>query len=70
MTAAVVPAPTRIHITGAEGSLARRLLTLFANDPRIVDRSSTSADIVIHLGAGDHDLRERGGGRTSPTARP
>ena len=58
-TAAAVPLPTRIHITGAEGSLARRVLARFADDPLIVDRSSDPADVVIHLGAGDHDLRAK-----------
>ncbi len=59
LSPAEAPLPTRIHITGAEGSLARRVLQRFGDDPGIVDRSSTSADVVIHLGAGDHDLRAR-----------
>ena len=51
--------PTRVHVTGAEGSLARRVLALLADDPIVVDGSSTASDVVVHLGAGDHDLRAR-----------
>ncbi len=57
--AAVPTAPTRVHITGAEGSLANRVLALLADDPGVVDGSATASDVVIHLGAGDHDLRAR-----------
>jgi nucleoside-diphosphate-sugar epimerase len=52
-------APVRVHITGAEGSLARRVLTLLEADERVVDGSATSSDVVIHLGAEDHDRRAR-----------
>lgn len=51
--------PSRIHVTGAEGSLARRVLALFAGDAHVIDGSATSSDVVIHLGAGDHDRRAR-----------
>ena len=51
--------PTRVHVTGAEGSLARRVLALLADDPVVVDGSSTASDVVVHLGAGEHDLRAR-----------
>jgi nucleoside-diphosphate-sugar epimerase len=52
-------APVRIHVTGAEGRLARRVLALFADDAQVVDGSATSSDVVVHLGAGDHDRRAR-----------
>jgi nucleoside-diphosphate-sugar epimerase len=53
------PAPVRVHVTGAEGSLARRVLALLARDANVVDGSATASDVVIHLGAGDHDRRAR-----------
>ncbi len=53
------PAPARVHVTGAEGSLARRVLALLADDPAVVDGSATASDVVVHLGAGEHDLRAR-----------
>jgi nucleoside-diphosphate-sugar epimerase len=53
------PAPQRVHVTGAEGSLARRVLALLARDANVVDGSATESDVVIHLGAGDHDRRAR-----------
>ena len=43
--------PTRVHVTGAEGSLARRVLALLAADPGVVDGSATASDVVVHLGA-------------------
>jgi nucleoside-diphosphate-sugar epimerase len=52
-------APARVHVTGAEGSLARRVLDLLAQDANVVDGSATGSDVVIHLGAGDHDRRAR-----------
>src|SRR5215218_3128845 len=52
-------APVRVHVTGAEGRLARRVLTLLADDEHVVDGSATASDVVIHLGAGDHDRRAR-----------
>ena len=59
-TAAVLPErPQRVHITGAEGSLARRVLALLAADPDVVDGSATASDVVIHLGSQDHDRRAR-----------
>ena len=59
-TAAASPtAPARVHVTGAEGSLARRVLALLADDPDVVDGSATASDVVVHLGAGEHDLRAR-----------
>ncbi len=53
------PTPQRVHVTGAEGSLARRVLALLARDANVVDGSATESDVVIHLGAGDHDRRAR-----------
>ena len=52
-------APVRVHVTGAEGRLARRVLALLADDAHVVDGSATASDVVIHLGAGDHDRRAR-----------
>ena len=52
-------APVRVHVTGAEGRLARRVLALLADDTHVVDGSATASDVVIHLGAGDHDRRAR-----------
>jgi nucleoside-diphosphate-sugar epimerase len=52
-------APVRVHVTGAEGRLARRVLALLADDDLVVDGSATASDVVIHLGAGDHDRRAR-----------
>jgi nucleoside-diphosphate-sugar epimerase len=57
--ATVIPSPQRFHITGAEGSLARRVLRLLDDDRGVVDGSATSSDIVVHLGAVDHDRRAR-----------
>ena len=53
------PAPLRVHVTGAEGSLARRVLARLDADPGVVDGSATASDVVVHLGAGDHDRRAR-----------
>jgi nucleoside-diphosphate-sugar epimerase len=58
-TAAALDRPQRFHITGAEGSLARRVLALLAADPGAVDGSATESDVVIHLGSQDHDRRAR-----------
>lgn len=60
-SAAAVPqhAPTRVHVTGAEGDLANRVLDLLADDPSVGPGSATGSDVVVHLGAGDHDLRAR-----------
>ena len=57
--AAVDGAPQRVHITGAEGSLARRVLRLLASDRGVVAGSATASDVVIHLGSQDHDRRAR-----------
>jgi nucleoside-diphosphate-sugar epimerase len=57
--AALPDAPLRVHITGAEGSLARRVLALLADDPNVVDGSATASDVVVHLGSQDHDRRAR-----------
>lgn len=53
------PSPQRVHLTGAEGGLARRVLTLLGDAPTIADGSAASSDVVIHLGAVDHDRRAR-----------
>jgi nucleoside-diphosphate-sugar epimerase len=61
MTSAAVidSAPRRVHITGAEGGLARRVLGLLAADRAVVAGSATESDVVIHLGSQDHDRRAR-----------
>ena len=35
------------------------MLALLADDAHVVDGSATASDVVIHLGAGDHDRRAR-----------
>jgi nucleoside-diphosphate-sugar epimerase len=52
-------APVRVHVTGAEGRLARRVLALLAEDAGVADGSADASDVVVHLGAGDHDRRAR-----------
>jgi nucleoside-diphosphate-sugar epimerase len=49
----------RVHVTGAEANLGSRVLKLLAANPAVTAGSATASDIVIHLGAGDHDLRAR-----------
>lgn len=51
--------PARVHITGAEANLGSRVLALLDADPTVIDGSATDCDVVVHLGAGDHDLRAR-----------
>ncbi len=51
--------PSRVHVTGAEANLGSRVLALLATTPRVTAGSSTSSDVVVHLGAADHDLRAR-----------
>ena len=59
MAIASVPAPLRVHVTGAEANLGTRVLALLAASSAVTDGSSTACDVVVHLGAGDHDLRAR-----------
>jgi len=59
MVLAPIDAPGRVHVTGAEANLGTRVLALLAAEPAIADGSATDCDVVIHLGAGDHDLRAR-----------
>src|SRR5829696_1936047 len=54
-----VVAPLRVHITGAEANLGTRVLALLDADANVADGSATDCDVVVHLGAGDHDLRAR-----------
>jgi nucleoside-diphosphate-sugar epimerase len=54
-----VAAPLRVHITGAEANLGTRVLALLDADPNVIDGSAAECDVVVHLGAGDHDLRAR-----------
>ena len=57
-SAAVATPPLRVHLTGAEGGLARRVLALLAEDG-VIDGSATDSNVVVHLGAVDHDRRAR-----------
>jgi nucleoside-diphosphate-sugar epimerase len=59
MAIAPLSAPLRVHVTGAEANLGTRVLALLAASPDVSDGSATACDVVIHLGAGDHDLRAR-----------
>jgi nucleoside-diphosphate-sugar epimerase len=52
-------APRRVHVTGAEGNLGARVLDLLDANPTLGSGSATASDVVVHLGAGDHDLRAR-----------
>jgi len=59
-TAAVtLPAPRRVHISGADSNLGTRVLARLAENPSLVDGSADDCDVVVHLGAADHDLRAR-----------
>lgn len=51
--------PARVHVTGAEANLGARVLALLADEPGLADGSATACDVVVHLGAADHDLRAR-----------
>jgi nucleoside-diphosphate-sugar epimerase len=52
-------APRRVHVTGAEGNLGSRVLEHFHGNPTLGPGSAQASDVVVHLGAGDHDLRAR-----------
>ncbi len=54
-----VAAPLRVHVTGAEANLGTRVLALLAAEPGVTEGTPTACDVVVHLGAGDHDLRAR-----------
>jgi nucleoside-diphosphate-sugar epimerase len=49
----------RVHVTGAEANLGSRVMALLDDNPTVAPGSATSSDVVVHLGAGDHDLRAR-----------
>jgi nucleoside-diphosphate-sugar epimerase len=49
----------RVHVTGAEGNLGSRVMALLDANPTVVPGSATACDVVVHLGAADHDLRAR-----------
>ena len=56
--------PARVRVTGAAGALGARVLDLFAADPAIVLadgplETGAPVDVIVHLGAGDHDTRAR-----------
>lgn len=59
MAVAPIAAPSRVHVTGAEANLGTRVLTLLGAEPVIADGSASDCDVVVHLGAADHDLRAR-----------
>jgi len=52
-------APGRVHVTGAEGNLGSRVMALLDANPTLTPGSAAASEIVVHLGAGDHDLRAR-----------
>ena len=52
-------ATTRVHISGVESNLGGRVLARLGQNPSLVDGSTEDCDVVVHLGAGDHDLRAR-----------
>ncbi len=49
----------RVHVTGAEGNLGSRVMALLDVNSTVVPGTATACDVVVHLGAGDHDLRAR-----------
>jgi nucleoside-diphosphate-sugar epimerase len=49
----------RVHVTGAEGNLGSRVMALLDDNSTVAPGSATASDVVVHLGAGDHDLRAR-----------
>ncbi|MBA3288183.1 MAG: NAD-dependent epimerase/dehydratase family protein [Acidimicrobiia bacterium] len=62
MTVTAFPAHARrrrVHVTGADGNLGRRVLTRLSAEPDLRDGSARASDVVVHLGAGDHDTRAR-----------
>ena len=59
MAIEALSAPLRVHVTGAEANLGTRVLALLDAEPGVIDGSATACDVVVHLGAGDHDLRAR-----------
>ena len=58
-------APISVSVSGAEGTLGRRVMQLLDADDSIVVATSADADagsavdVVVHLGSGDHDARAR-----------
>lgn len=51
--------PARVHVTGADSYLGPRVLALIDADSALVDGSADEFDVVVHLGAADHDQRAR-----------
>ncbi|MBA3604713.1 MAG: NAD-dependent epimerase/dehydratase family protein [Acidimicrobiia bacterium] len=49
----------RVHISGADSNLGPRVMARLAEDPSLIDGSADDCDVVVHLGAADHDLRAR-----------
>jgi nucleoside-diphosphate-sugar epimerase len=60
-TAAANPAPhrQRVHVSGAEGNLGARVVAQLAAAPWYAPATAADYDVVVHLGAGDHDTRAR-----------
>lgn len=53
------PARRRVHVSGADGDLGGRVVARLEADPAYAPGSSDECDVVVHLGAGDHDTRAR-----------
>lgn len=49
----------RVHVSGVDGNLGARVLTRLADHPTLTDGLAEDCDVVVHLGAADHDLRAR-----------
>ena len=58
MAIAPVPEPLRVHVTGAEATSAPGCSRCWPPSRRH-RRVGDGLDVVVHLGAGDHDLRAR-----------
>ncbi len=64
-SAAAEPAPPptpraqRVYVSGAAGGLGARVVARLESDPSYLLSHADDCDIVVHLGAGDHDARAR-----------
>lgn len=53
------PSPPAVYVAGADGPLGRRVLERLADPTRFRVVDADDGEVVIHLGAGDHDARAR-----------
>jgi len=58
-SAAASATPVGVHVRGAEGPLGHRVLAGLADPARFRIVGPADGDVVVHLGAGDHDARAR-----------